>query len=1017
MSLASWRQFPFFEGTPIKDPNYGSENDALYSDPSISAICSTNKYIAIATNQSVIKLIDSQFEKKYQFQCYDLGWTITKLAFFYGLKHNSNGFLVTIAERQGLPLSLKLWNLDKLLNPQYNMKKFDYNSTYHTICTVTNGQNNYPMTCFSYSKDYSIFAFGYSNGSVILVRGDILHDRGSKQRLIYENKEPITSINFKDNLTLYISTISKIFTLSTTGKNNGHLDKILDDKEGSDINCSDIYLENNNRLLLTGRDECFQFYNLKGKSHSIQLNIPKKRIFVYRNRYVLFLSYTNSNLTESSIISSNRLIIIDLKNKYIVYNQSISSSIFDIFEYCDDLYVFLSDGSLLKLHEKPLKENIQILKNNELFQIAIKLTNESSSEFSKTDIMNLKKSYGFYLYEKGEFSDSIEQFMQCIPLGKTSEIISKFKESSKIQYLVKYLEKMIELEVSTADHINLLLISYCKLKRKDDFILFINNIEVDEDFDILKKHKEFDMNIIIQLCKENEYFDLALLIAQKFNLSSIFVSIQLNDMNDAVSTIKYIESLTIDDLLRILIDNVSSLLNLLPNETTQLLIDVFTGKYTPKSRDLEIDNNTKENNKSTSYPLITSYKQFVLFMRSKEIEDDKVNQIGNDENSDNADEYGINKMQPTYQPPKPRIIFSSFINHNYEFVIFLEACIESYDTFSGNLQDKKDLMNTLYEMYLTLSSEDLNNKHEWESKAKKLLNERTEWSDEDKVSLLLISNMYDFNDGELIIRESTDNVESIECFELDIFRSAVFSGNLDRSFDIVIKYGEKDHELYKLALTTYTCNNDFLNTIGEDKLKKILVKIEELDILTPLEVLDCLTRGNANVKLGLVKDFLLRNIEKQKTVIHNNENLVNAYEDKLKDLKNQIDDLLHNPKLVNSTKCSVCSGQLDFPIIYFKCGHQIHESCLTEFSGISQIVSDNIGGPNDDDNNISCPICAVDQDALTMLKKQQQEVSLRQDLFQASLQKSNDRFKSMFNFLGRGGMESSKIIVNDEIIN
>lgn len=1025
MSLASWRQFPFFEGTPIKDPNYGSPNDALYSDPSISAICSTEKFLVIAVNQNSIKFINSQFEKEHEFQCYDIGWTITKLAYFHGtaskISHRgstsavSSGFIVTIAERQGLPLALKLWSLDKLLNPHYNLKKFDYNSSYHTICNVTNGSNNYPMTCFAYSSDYSVLTFGFSNGTVILVRGDLLHDRGSRQRVIYETKEPITSIHFRDELTLYISTVSKVFTLSATGKNNGHLDRILDDKEGADIDCSSTYFENNNKgkALLIARDSCFQFYNLKGKSHSIPMNISKKRMYIHKNRYVLFLSLINSNLTESSVISSNKLIVLDLKNNYIIYNQSISSTIFDIFECWSDIYVLLSDGSLLRLHEKPLKENVNILVNSELFQIAIKLTNESSGEFSQNEIMSLKKQYGLYLYDKGDFAESIDQFIECIPLGKTSEVISKFKESSKIPYLIKYLQKMVELKVSTPNHVNLLLTSFCKLKKNEDFKKFINSIKIDADFEIAEKYKAFDLNLIIQLCKENEYYDLALLIAEKFNLSQIVVSIQLNDINDPLSTIDYIKSLSIDDLLRVLIDNVNLLLNSLPNETTQLLIDVFTGKYTPKLRDLAVGNDSNEGKGITSYPLLTSYKQFVSFMSTRENTTESPARIVNEEGKDKTEtkqgeDNAIATIKPTYQPPKPRIIFSSFVNHNYEFVIFLEACIESYDAFGGNLQDKKDIMNTLYEMYLTLANEDAKNKQDWEAKAKDLLNERTEWSEEDKVSLLLISNMYDYNEGELIIRESTDNSGSIEGFELDIFRSAVFSGNLEKSLEIVKKYGKKEHELFRLALTTYTSNTQFMDTIGEENLKQLLSSIENLKLLTPLEVLDCLTRGDANVKLGLVKDYLLRNIEKQKAGIKNNENLVNAYELKLNDLTNQIDDLLHNPKLINTTKCSMCSGQLEFPIIYFKCGHQVHESCLIDNAGITSILNDD----SNDGANVSCPICSSDQDALLMLKKQQEDMGLRQDLFQASLEGSSDRFKSMFGFLGRGGMGISNIVTD-----
>lgn len=1019
MSL-SWRQFPFFESTPIKDPNYGSEDtdDLLYSDVTLTSICSTDEFIAIAINQNTIKLINSKFEKNLQFQCYEPGWTITKLTKY---KNSKNSFLVTIAERQGYPISLKIWNLNKLLDSNYRFtKKFDFNSSFQSQCNISNGLNNYPMTCFANSQDFTILAIGFSDGNVILIRGDLIHDRGSRQRLIYSNKEPITSIYFKDDLTLYVTTISKIFTLSTMGKNNGHLEKLLDEQQGADIDCTDIF----DNQLLVSRDENFQFYNSKGKSHSIQMNIPKRRSYVYKNRYILCLTYINSTLTDSSIFSNNKLMILDTKNNFIVFNQSISQSIIEIFEIWGDLYMLLSDGSLLKFHEKPIVENVQVLINNELFQIALKLINENLNEFTDVEIMEIKKKYGYYLYNKGEFNDSIDQFIGCIKLGKTSEIISKFKESSQIQYLIRYLEKIIDLKISNINHVNLLLTCYCKLKKISEFEKFINDIKIDQDFDIVddENFKKFDLEKIIQLCKENEYYNLALLISEKFNLSSKVLNIQLNDLKNPHLSINYIKSLSIEDLLRVLIDNLNQLLNELPNETTQLLIDVFTGKYKPttKSRDLEVpsDNDSKS---VTSYPLLTSYKQFASFMSSKkhvgeEAEDnDGIDGVNNNEQEEQDKTF-------TYQPPKPRIIFSSFVNHNYEFVIFLEACVEGYDKFGGNVNDKNDIMNTLYEMYLTLSkdAEDESKKEDWENKARDLLLHRKNLSQDDKTTLLLISNMYDFNDGEMIIKESKElENSSIEGFELDLFRSSVFSGNLEKSYELVIKYGDKEHELYRSALITYTSNNEYLETIGDLKMKELLETIENKKILTPLEVLDCLTHGNANVKLGLLKDYLLRNIERQKSEIKNNENLMNAYELKLKDLKVQIDELLNDSKVLNSNKCSICSNQLDFPIVYFKCGHQMHESCLMENTGISNgnnNLLSNIAIDDTDNSFTPCPICSVDQDALMMLKKQQEEISLRQDLFKSTLNASTDKFKSMFSFLGRGGMEPSRVVTDGTIV-
>ncbi|TID28649.1 hypothetical protein CANINC_002353 [Pichia inconspicua] len=968
MSIQGWRQFPFFEGTFIKDPYLETPN-ALYSDPSLSAICATKDNIAIAVSQTWIKIINQEIEELFSFQCYEDGWTITNIKYF-------PSFLVTFAERQGHPSYMKLWDLKKV-KEKLKIGKFNHNSSFVSSCQITQGSNNFPLTCWDISEDRSMFVFGFSNGSIVLVRGDLVHDRGSRQRVIYESNDPVSFVSFKDEYTLFVTTFSKTFTLSTSGKNNRSIERLLDE-EGADIGCASRFQGS----LLVARTNCLQMYNSKGKTTALNLDIPKKRCFVYNDRYIACISQNTSDIAESNVFSNHKLILLDTKHQFIVFNQSIPSSLLEFFKCWNDLYAVLLDGSLLKLHEKSVKECVDILVKNEQFHTAVKIATENITDFTTTDIMKLRNQYGKYLYSKGEFQDAMDEFVECIPLDKTSDVIVMFRESSKIPYLIKYLEKMVVLKVSKVNHVNLLLTCYCKLKQFEKFSKFIDDIRVDDDYDIVDSHLMFDFEDIIQLCIDNEYYDLALQVAKKFNLSSTVVSIQLNYINDPLLTLKYIRSLQVDDLLRVLVDNVSDLLNVLPNEITQLLIDVFTGKYQLTDVDKENDSEVVS---IVSYPLFTSYKQFASFMNRSE-----------DEQIEEA---------PTYQPPRPQIIFSSFFNHNYEFVIFLEACIESYDKFGGNTKDKNDISNTLYELYLTLSQEDLENSKDWEKKALTLLRTRQEWTEEDKAVLLLISNTYNFEEGELTIKDLTkEQSNSLEGYFMDLFRFAIFAGDLERSYEIVLEHGAEEPELYRLALTTYTSKDSYLSELGDEKIHKILELIEKQKSLLPLEVIDCMTSGGANVKLGLVKDYILRSIEKQKKEIENNEKLMVAYEAKLKDLTDQIQDIMKKPKFVDSTKCSVCSKQLEFPIVYFKCGHQMHELCLADHTSILGLA---------DDNNSVCPICASDQDALLMLKKQQDEMATRQDLFKANLKSSTEKFKTTFAFLGRGGLEPAKVVINE----
>ncbi|GME82901.1 unnamed protein product [Ambrosiozyma monospora] len=604
------------------------------------------------------------------------------------------------------------------------------------------------------------------------------------------------------------------------------------------------------------------------------------------------------------------------------------------------------------------------------------------------------------------------------------------------------------------------------------------------------------MDTVIRLCREAGYHKLASIIAKKFNQPSIVVDIQLRDLNNSKLAMKYIKGLPIDDLLRVLVDNVKTLLDKLPNESTQLLIEVFTGKYVQdttfnieeasirSSKFEETGSHISGNSKD--HPIITSYRQFVSFMKIREPEE------------------GEEPPKPTYLPPRPRIIFQSFVNHPHEFVIFLEACVESYKKFGGNEKDKKDIMITLYEMYLSLSttasistltpttaddneeseSSKLQNdrdKQAWESKARQLLDQiqlDESWTNSEKTNLLLLSNLGDFNEGEILIRESTD--QSSEGFEQDFFRSAVLAQNYEKSLEILQRYGPLEPELYKLALTTYTANEHIFNTIGgEPVILGIINKIEQLKLMTPLELIKQLSlssghrstaatsnsaaeqqpRPNTFIKLGLVKQYLINYIKRQKQDIATNNTLIESYNSECSNLNTQINKLITQDQVINRPRCSSCGGALELPVIHFKCSHSYHEHCLaleggngslsftvTGVPGSAGSVNGSVNGlavsstsrPTSSSTNnnrlkedaLQCPRCSTELDTMTMLTKQHEEIGERNDLFKASLGSSgsgvgsrafggagvsggvgggsNDRFKVMMGFFGRGAMQSTR---------
>lgn len=75
---------------------------------------------------------------------------------------------------------------------------------------------------------------------------------------------------------------------------------------------------------------------------------------------------------------------------------------------------------------------------------------------------------------------------------------------------------------------------------------------------------------------------------------------------------------------------------------------------------------------------------------------------------------------PEYEIPKPRTAFSAFVDHPQEFIDFLETLGQQ----SGLTKEAKvDLFTTLFEMYLDTAKrqKDAAEKHEWETKAKNLI--------------------------------------------------------------------------------------------------------------------------------------------------------------------------------------------------------------------------------------------------------------------------------------------------------
>ncbi|KAI5965811.1 vps11 [Candida pseudojiufengensis] len=990
--LSSWRQFQLFDYTPLKDPNYQS-NDPLYSDPTLSAINATKSYIIISVNNSTLKIINPKdITCVCQFQAYEIGYRVT---FIEPLKNSSN-LIITLAEKQGFSSVIKLWDLTKIQNLE-NVEESDYKFKFQTQVTVNStgsegiGDNSFPISCFKFTFDLTCLAIGYTNGKVILVRGDLLRDRGAKQRVIFESvaNDPITGIQFNEKeQILYISTTSKILTVTTTGRNQGKPLRILSQKSGADLHCT---ATSSKQELIVGLPDSIRYYNPTSKIKTINFEIPKSRILRYRS-FILMIS---PQTDEKSSKVQTRIIILDSKNNHISFNLLIpNNAIRFVFKLNEDIFFLSNDGILYKIFEKPINQQIESILQRELFTVAFSLAKQH--KLTADSLLRIQKLHGDYLYEEQKYNEAINVYIDCLELftEKSEEdeeefimnIITKFKEATNINNLVKFLQKLYSKSVANVDHITLLLCCLCKLKNLTELDLFIDNFDLSID-----NLQNLNFPLIINLFKECGFFEQVLKLLFKLNQSDLIVDLQLYDLQKPKLALNYMKSLKIDDLLIILIDHSKKLLDDCPIETTELLINVFTGKYKPKEIEgpkVGTNNNNKSEEDMEKSVELTNYKAFLNYLSLSSSEENE----GELKAESNGDNKNITVKEPTYLPPKPNLIYSSFTNHPNEFVIFLEACIEAFDKYQGNIMDKKEVLITLLEMYLSLHK--TTDQEEWLNKANDLTTQYQKLLD--SKSLLLLSHLYDFKLGNVVVKENSNDEE-------DLFLTYQTNEDIEGCFKVLEKYGSKKPILYKLMLETIISSEKIYKKINKEDIQIVLQQIRKHKLMEPMELINLLVSSeNEFIQFGLVKDYLLQYFIQQEQEIVNNEKLIELYEQESIKNSYKLSELTH-PFVIQNSKCSLCQLKLDFPMIHFKCKHSFHQKCLS-----TNLILYKNEYENDEELN-SCPLCIQEINETKELKQQQFKLKDNYDIFADSLKNTNDSFKFISDYIGKGVMENESI--------
>lgn len=204
--------------------------------------------------------------------------------------------------------------------------------------------------------DLSQVAVGFANGSVTIIRGDLIHDRGARQRIVFESEEPITGLQTQEGAVtvLYISTTSRILTLVISGRGQGQPARVLEDT-GCGLGCMTLDKETGD--ILIAREDAVYTYGPRGRGPSYAFESPKTSITSFRDyvalvcppkaasrRGDLMRKYGVSPADE--ILGATTFTLLDTDLKFIAHSEALVSPMKQIFMEWGDLFLLTTDGKV-----------------------------------------------------------------------------------------------------------------------------------------------------------------------------------------------------------------------------------------------------------------------------------------------------------------------------------------------------------------------------------------------------------------------------------------------------------------------------------------------------------------------------------------------------------------------------------------------------------------------------------------------------------------------------------------------
>lgn len=350
----------------------------------------------------------------------------------------------------------------------------------------------------------------------------------------------------------------------------------LDDSTGVSRYLATTILNQNE--LVVGRYDALYFFNQSDRGQCYGIQGEKSRLFYIKNNLII-VGKNDKGETEVTIY--------DIQNKYIGYAMKYpKEDIYYVTEEWGVLYLITSENHIYSIKEKDTQTKLETLFQKNLYQIAISIA--QSAQYDYSNIVDIYRRNGDFLYDKGEYDNAIEQYIYTIGHIEPSYVIQKFLDVQRIHNLTAYMEAIHEQGKANEDHTTLLINCYTKLKESDKLKQFIHSDEEGT------RHLKFDATNAINVLRSANCHQEALYLAKKHNLYDFYIKILCEDICNYSDTLAYIGSLAFMEAEKYMIKYGKTLVSHIPVDSTTLLKKLCT-HYIPSDPDVAVDEELKAN--------------------------------------------------------------------------------------------------------------------------------------------------------------------------------------------------------------------------------------------------------------------------------------------------------------------------------------------------------------------------------------------------------------------------------------